>query len=585
MKKIIKDLGWRAYSVIILFVVMNLFQVWADLHIPDLIARLVIKLQRNVDVKKDIYIIGFKIFLCALLSICTSIIMKYFASKLAASTVYEYREKIFKKVLHISKDNREKISIASLINRSTNDLTQIQNFFIVGLQVLIKTPILGVWIICKLHKFDWKWRLSSYTAIALIFILIIFMIALMLPNIKIIQNDTDKMNNIARENLNGMKIIRSFNGEKAYVDKFGEINSEYTKASIFNAQTYAILNPSIMFFTNLSALIVYLFGSLKINSISIADPSGMAERAAMFGNIIIFILYVAQLFAVLLMFMLIVLIVPKALISAKRVNEVIEMENEEDDDHKEYTVNDTNEEIISFKNVSFSYPGSEKDALKNINMSVKRGEKIAITGSTGSGKTSLINLLLKIYDHSSGEIDLYGNDINSFNLEDLRNRISVVCQKDAFFRGTVLENICLGKDAANVSKDKVYDIIETVCLTDTINGKENGVDSEVLQNGVNFSGGQKQRMSIARALYKNSDILVLDECTSALDYKTEKELLSKIYKTNKDQTVIIISKRISSLRFSDKIFVIDKGEIAACGTHEQLLENCDVYKQLLKSQL
>lgn len=584
MKKIIKDMGQQAYRVIMLCIALNIIQVWSDLKIPNLISRLTIMVQNNSCTQKDIWVIGIKVFGCALLSLLTSFVMKFFTSRIAASCVFDLRSRLYDKVLHLSREKCDSFTVPSLINRSTNDLTQIQSFFTVGLQVLIKTPILAVWTIIKIHTYDWQWKLSSGAAVGIVLIVILCMIGMILPNLKVIQTCNDSMNKIARENLVGMKIIRSFNSEQFYMNKFEKVNQEYTDASIFNAKTYSILNPSISFLTNLMTAGVYWFGALAIDRIGIFDTGSLLLRSEKFGDMVVFVMYATQLLSVLLMLMLIVLVVPKAMISAKRVYDVLETENEATSTFS-VDKNSSDDVVLSFKNVSFKYPGVNKYTLKNIDLSIRRGEKIAVIGSTGSGKSTMVSLIPRLYEVTEGEIILYGNNVKEYDLNSLRKDISIVTQKETFFKGSIAENICLGEAADGIDKTRLQQSIEYACLSDTVEQKGGAYSGAVFQNGLNFSGGQRQRLSIARALYKNNDFLILDECTSALDYKTEKDVLDNIYGLSNDLTTIIIGKKISSFKSADRIIVFDEGEIVGIGTHDQLLDNCDVYKQLVKSQL
>ena len=472
-----------------------------------------------------------------------------------------------------------KFSTASLITRSTNDVTQVQMFIIMGLQVIVKSPIMAVWAICKIANKNINWTVATGVAVAVLLLIVFVCVLIALPKFKKLQRLTDDINRVTRENITGIKVVRAYNAEKYQEAKFETANKELTDTHLFASRTMSFMMPGIQLVMNGLSLSIYWIGAIIINN------APVVERFGLFSDMVVFISYAVQVVMSFMMLVVILIILPRASVSAKRINEVLDTATKITDGDRKDTDNDTKGEI-EFKNVCFRYPDAEDYVLQDISFKASRGDTIAVIGSTGCGKSTLINLIPRFYDATEGEILVNGVNVKEYKLTDLRNHIGYVSQKAILFGGTIKSNVTYGDNGANeFSEKRLSDAIATAQAQEFVEKKEDGCDSYVAQGGSNLSGGQKQRVSIARAVYRNSEILIFDDSFSALDYKTDRLLRKALGDTCKDATKIIVAQRIGTIKDADCIIVLDDGHIAGMGRHDELMKNCDVYRQIAYSQL
>ena len=579
MIRLFKNLSKKDWLCLLISVGFIVLQVWLDLKMPDYMSEVTMLVQIPGSEMKEIVAAGGKMLLCAFGSLVSSVIVSILAAGVGSNFAAALRNRLFNKVQSFSMEEIGKFSTASLITRSTNDVTQVQMFIIMGLQVIVKSPIMAVWAICKIANKNINWTVATGVAVAVLLLIVFVCVLIALPKFKKLQRLTDDINRVTRENITGIKVVRAYNAEKYQEAKFEAANKELTDTHLFASRTMSFMMPGIQLVMNGLSLAIYWIGAIIINN------APVVERFGLFSDMVVFISYAVQVVMSFMMLVVILIILPRASVSAKRINEVLDTATKITDGDRKDTDNDTKGEI-EFKNVCFRYPDAEDYVLQDISFKASRGDTIAVIGSTGCGKSTLINLIPRFYDATEGEILVNGVNVKEYKLTDLRNHIGYVSQKAILFGGTIKSNVTYGDNGANeFSEKRLSDAIATAQAQEFVEKKEDGCDSNVAQGGSNLSGGQKQRVSIARAVYRNSEILIFDDSFSALDYKTDRLLRKALGDTCKDATKIIVAQRIGTIKDADCIIVLDDGHIAGMGRHDELMKNCDVYRQIAYSQL
>ena len=576
MIRIIRYLNKKQWMQILLSFVFIVTQVYLDLKIPDYMSKITMYVESPGHTVSDIIGEGKWMLLCAFGSLISAIIVGYLASKVSASFSKDLRSRIFSKVESFSMKEINEFSTASLITRSTNDITQIQMVIVIGLQILIKAPIMAVWAIKKIYNKGFEWTMATAVTVVVLIVFVAILMILVMPKFRMMQNLTDNINRILRENLTGLAVIRAYNSEEYRENKFDEANEELTSTQLFTSRAMSTLFPMINFSMSILTLVIYFIGAGLINS------AGMMDKYVLFSDMVVFSSYAMQVIMSFMMMSMIFIMIPRGQISANRINEVLDTELSIKDGNID-TSNDDYEYEIEFDNVSFKYTDSEQYILKDINFRVKKGEKVAIIGSTGSGKSTILNLLLRFYDATEGVVKIQGIDIKKYKLKFLYEKIGAVLQKSFLFKGDIRSNISFGENGYD--KKKVEEAADTSQSMEFIEKFDEKFDHEIAQLGKNVSGGQKQRLSIARAIYKKPDIYLFDDSFSALDFKTDSELRHQLREKSPDATTIIVAQRVGSIMDSDQIIVLENGEIAGIGKHKDLLKNCEVYKEIAYSQL
>ncbi|SPZ49040.1 Putative multidrug export ATP-binding/permease protein SAV1866 [Sarcina ventriculi] len=579
MLKIFKYLKSKEWLFVFFSVIFILVQVWLDLKLPDYMSEITTLVQLEGSTMEDILTSGGHMMLCAFGSLISCAIVAFFASKVAAAFSMRIRSKVFNKVESFSMDEINNFSTASLITRSTNDITQIQMFIAMGLQVIIKAPILAIWAIIKISDKNWQWTTTTAGAVIFLLVINIIIITFAIPKFKKIQGLTDNLNNITRENLTGLRVIRAYNAESYQEKKFENANNDLTSNNLFANRIMAIMNPSMGLVMNGLNLAVYWIGAYLIQRAS------MQDKLSLFSDMVVFSAYAVQVVMAFMMLTIIFIILPRATVCAKRINEVLDTKLSILDGQKDVSDISLRGEI-EFKNVSFKYKDAKEYALKNISFTAHKGEIVAFIGSTGSGKSTLINLIPRLYDATSGEVLVDGINVKEYSKKDLNNKLGYVPQRAILFSGTVLSNVAYGIDeTGDEILEKVKKSISVAQGTDFIENMKNTYNGNIAEGGTNVSGGQKQRLNIARAIYKNPEIYIFDDSFSALDYKTDRNLRLELKKQTVDATNIIVAQRIGTIKNADKIIVLDDGEIVGMGTHKELLKTCKVYREIAYSQL
>lgn len=576
MIRIIRYLNKKQWMQILLSFVFIITQVYLDLKIPDYMSKITMYVESPGHSVSDIIGEGKWMLLCAFGSLISAIIVGYLASKVSASFSKDLRSRIFSKVESFSMKEINEFSTASLITRSTNDITQIQMVIVIGLQILIKAPIMAVWAITKIYNKGFEWTMATAVTVLILIVFVAILMLMVMPKFRMMQTLTDNINRILRENLTGLAVIRAYNSEEYRENKFDEANEELTSTQLFTSRAMSTLFPMINFSMSMLTLVIYFIGAGLINA------AEMMDKYVLFSNMVVFSSYAMQVIMSFMMMSMIFIMVPRAQISAKRINEVLDTELSIKDGNID-TSNDDYEYEIEFDNVSFKYTDSEQYILKDIDFRVKKGEKVAIIGSTGSGKSTILNLLLRFYDATEGVVKIQGIDIKKYKLKFLYEKIAAVLQKSFLFKGDVTSNISFGDEGTD--KNLVEEAAKTSQSMEFIEKFDDKFDHEIAQLGKNVSGGQKQRLSIARAIYRKPDIFLFDDSFSALDFKTDSELRHKLKENNPDATTIIVAQRVGSIMDSDQIIVLENGQIAGIGQHKDLLKNCEVYKEIAYSQL
>ena len=579
MLKLLKNLNKRDYIYVFISAGLIVFQVWLELKMPDYMSNITQLVQTRCASINDILREGSYMLLCAFGSLVSAFIVGYFTSTIAASFSYRTRGKLFRKVEDISTFEVKKFSTSSLITRTTNDITQIEFLIAMGLTLMIKAPICAVWAVTKILNKSIEWSILTGAAVLVLLITIGIIMMIVMPKFKIVQELIDKVNMVMRENLSGIRVVRAFNSEKYQEDKFEGINNRLTNQQMFNQRTFNFLSPIMYLVMYFLTLGIYFIGANLING------ANMGDKIVLFGNMIVFSSYAMQVIMSFLMLAMIFMMLPRASVSARRINEVLDTPISV----KEGNVTMNNSDIkgcVEFKNVSFKYPDADEYVLLDISFKVNKGETIAFIGSTGSGKSTLINLIPRFYDATSGEILIDGINVRDYSFEYLNNIIGYVPQKAALFSGDVLSNVTFGKsNGGKPSHKKVDDALRVSQASEFVSKLEDGKKSHIAQGGTNISGGQKQRLSIARTIARDPEIYIFDDSFSALDYKTDSTLRGELKKYTKDATVMIVAQRIGTILNADKIVVLDNGRCVGIGTHKELMKKCKVYKEIALSQV
>lgn len=555
------------------------FQVWLDLRMPEYMSAITRLIQTEGSEMSEILTQGAYMLLCALGSLSSAILVGYFASFLASSFSKKLRKIIFRKVESFGTEEIKKFSTSSLITRTTNDVTQIEMLISMGLQMLIKAPVMAIWAVTKILDKSLEWSVLTAVCLAILLTTIGIILIIVLPRFKIVQKLIDKINGVTRENLTGIRVVRAFNAEKFQEGRFEEVNDKLTRTQTFNQKCFAFLNPIMNLVMNGLTLGIYLIGAFLISE------AGMASKLTLFSNMVVFSSYGMQVIISFLMLAMIFMMWPRAQVSAGRINEVID----EEEKIKDGNVSKSHSDIVGtveFRNVSFKYPDADEYLLKNISFKVNKGETIAFIGSTGSGKSTLINLVPRFYDVTDGEILVDGINVKDYTQEALHNKIGYVPQKAVMFTGTVKDNVSYGDNGKGKPTDEeIKKAIDVAQGTDFVLKMDKKYNAHIARSGTNVSGGQKQRLAIARAIARDPEIYIFDDSFSALDYKTDSVLRKELKKYTKDATSMIVAQRIGTIIDADKIVVLDKGNCVGIGTHKELLKSCSIYKEIALSQL
>lgn len=579
MIKLLKKMGKREVLMAVLCTILVLGQVYFDLTLPDYMTDLTMMLNTAGSETSDILNVGLKMLGCTLASAALAIVCGYLSAKTASGFSYTIREKLFNHVMDMGSEEMQDFSIPSLITRTTNDITQIQMIVSMGLQMIIKSPIMAVWAVIKI--LGKSWELSAVTA-AFVVVICVFVLAVMatcIPRFRIVQKLTDKINRVARENLTGINVVHAFNAEKYQNDKFDVPSKEMMNTQLKNQRMFALMMPVMNIGMNGLTLAIYWLGAVLIQQIAL---TAVQDRITFFSNVVVFSTYATYVVMSFMMLVMIFMMLPAAQVSAERINEVLER----DVNIKEGSVSEGREQgTVEFKNVSFRYPHASEDELSNISFKINKGQTLAIIGATGSGKTTLISLIPRFYDATEGEVLVDGVNVKNYKFDTLYDKLGYVTQKAVLFAGSVRENVFFGESATPETDEELKNAIELSQAEEFVDKLPDGTEHMISQMGRNVSGGQKQRLSIARALSRKPEILVFDDSFSALDYKTDAKLREGLNEKLKDTTKIIVAQRISTIRHADKIIVLDRGEAVGMGTHDELMKNCDVYKEIALSQL
>ena len=577
MFKLLKRFNKKDVFLILVCIVFIVFQVWLDLKLPDYMSEITTLLQADGTGVKDILIQGAYMLLCALGSLIAAIITGYLASFISATFSKKIRKYLFEKVESFGMEEMRGFNSSSLITRTTNDITNIQMFISMGLQMLIKAPITAVWAVLKILNKSWQWSAITGGAIVVLLVLVVITIVAVLPKFKLVQKLIDKINNLTSEHLIGIRVVRAFNAEGYQEEKFEETNNNLTKIQMFNQRMMSIMSPFMYLIMNTLTLAIYFVGSFIINN------SAFSLKIGLFSDMVVFTSYAMQVIMSFLMLAVIFIMYPRASVSADRINEVLKKDVKVKDGKFNGNTKVVGE--VEFKNVSFKYPDAKEYVIKDISFKANKGDVVAFIGSCGSGKSTLINLIPRFYDATDGEILIDGVNIKDYKLESLHNKIGYVPQKAVMFNGTINYNISYGKSSKMISDKEIKKAAEIAQALEFIDGKELGFDENIAEGGTNISGGQKQRIAIARAIARDPEIYIFDDSFSALDYKTESILRKELKEYTKDATSLIVAQRIGTIMSADKIVVLDEGKCVGIGTHKELMKNCSVYREIAYSQL
>lgn len=578
MIKLLTCFRKREWCFAFLAVILIFLQVWLDLKMPDYMSEITVLVQTEGSKMADILENGAYMVLCAFGSLLFAGVVGYIVSGLSSTFSLRTRKRIFNKVEDLSTHEVKTFSTNSLITRTTNDITQVEMLIGMGLQLMIKAPITAVWAITKILNKSWQW--STITAIAVVILLstISIIVSIVMPKFKIVQKLTDKINGVTRENLTGIRVVRAFNAEKYQSDKFEDVNNALTNQQLFNQKKFAILSPIMYLVMYFLTLAIYFVGA------GLIDNAMMADKLTLFGDMVVFSSYAMQVIMSFLMLAMIFMMLPRAQVSASRINEVLETEiTVKDGTIEEDTTKKRGE--VEFKNVSFKYPDAEEYLLKDISFQAKKGETVAFIGSTGSGKSTLINLVPRFYDATDGEVLIDGVNVKDYKLDFLYQKLGYVPQKAVMFSGTVKSNVSYGDSGKEKTDKLIQEAIKVAQAEEFVLKMDEKYDTHIAQGGTNVSGGQKQRLAIARAIAREPEIYIFDDSFSALDYKTDSILRHELKKYTKEATNLIVAQRIGTIMNADKILVLDNGRCVGMGTHKELLKNCEVYRQIALSQL
>ncbi len=578
MLKLLRNLTKKEWLYAIFCIILIIGQVWLELKIPDYMSEITVLVQTEGSKMSDIILNGGYMILCALGSLIFAVGAGYFAAYIASEFSKNTRKEIFDKVQNLDTEEIKAFQTSSLITRTTNDVTQIEMLIAMGLQLLVKAPITAIWAITKILNKGWQWSIITGIAVLILLGVIIILMIIVIPRFKIVQKLIDKINGIARENLTGIRVVRAFNAEKYQEKKFDKVNDKLTNLQLFNQKKFAIMMPVMYLIMYGLTLSIYFIGAGMIQN------SILADKITIFGNMIVFSSYAMQVIMSFLMLAMIFMMIPRAEVSAKRINEVLDTKQKIIPGNFE---GDTKEKgTVEFKNVSFKYPDADEYVLENISFKVNQGETIAFIGSTGSGKSTLINLVPRFYDATEGEVLIDGINVKDYKFEALNNKLGYIPQKAVMFAGSVNYNISYGDNGkGEKSQTKIKEAAKVAQADEFIEKMDDKYETHIAQGGTNVSGGQKQRLAIARAIARDPEIYIFDDSFSALDYKTDAVLRKELKKYTKNATSLIVAQRIGTIMNADKIVVLDSGKCVGMGTHKELLKNCEVYKQIALSQL
>ena len=563
---------WLFVCISLCFIV---FQVWLDLRLPDYMAEITRLIQTPDSALSSVVWAGMKMLACALLSMAAMFVVGYFVAQVAAGLSKRLREAVYGKVISFSMEEMGKFSTASLITRSTNDISQVQMVIAIGLQASVRAPIMAVWAITKIINKNLMWSAATGVAIAFLLVLIAVIFVLVVPGFQKMQTLTDNINRVARENLSGVRVVRAYNAEKYQEDKFEEANEELTSVNLFNQKIMALMSPVMTLISSGLTLSIYWIGVYLI------DKAALQDKITLFSDMIVFSSYAMQVIMSFMMLTFTFIILPRAIVSSKRINEVLDTKNRIMDGEGCENTSETG--TVEFRNVSFHYPDAADDIISDINFKANKGEMVAFIGATGSGKTTLINLIPRFYDATGGEVLVDGVNVKKYKLSELRKKIGYAPQKALLFSGTIEENVCYGADTPD--SERLNEALEISQAKEFVEKLTDNVKSKISQGAVNVSGGQKQRLSIARSLYNKPEILIFDDSFSALDYRTDKILRKELRERSKGSTSLIVAQRIGTIMEADLIIVLEEGRIVGQGKHKELLKSCPIYKEIAMSQL
>ena len=579
MIQLLKKMRWQEWLTAALCTVLVLGQIYFDLRLPDYMSDLTVLIKTPGSAMSDVWSTGLEMLGCTLASAVLAVICGYLASVTAAGFSYTVRDAVFQQVTDFGQQEMQQFSVPSLINRTTNDITQIQMLVAMGLQIMIKAPIMAVWAVIKIVNKSWTLSLITAGFVLALLIMMVVVIAVIVPRVRRVQKLTDNINRVSRENLTGINVVHAYNAEAYQAEKFEQANDELMRTQLFNQRGFALLMPAVSLAMNTLALTIYWVGASIVESVSITDA---AARITAFGDIVVFGTYATYVIMSIMMMVMIVMFLPSAQVSAGRINEVLNTKIT----LRAGTAEEAPEQgTVEFRDVSFRYPTSDKDVLEHISFKVNKGETIAFIGATGSGKTTLVSLAARFYDATSGQVMVDGRNVKDYTFDALYDRIGYVTQKAVLFSGDIWENVMFGESRAAPTNENVHRALELAQADEFVRKLPGGIDSPITQGGSNVSGGQKQRISIARALARKPEILIFDDSFSALDYKTDAALRRGLAENLKDVTCMIVAQRIGTIRHADKIVVLDEGRAVGIGTHEELMESCPVYQEIAMSQL
>ena len=579
MLKLLQKMRRREWGMAAVCVLFILGQIYFDLSLPDYMSDLTVLIKTPGSTMSDILQTGAEMLGCTLASAVLCVICGYLTAKVAAGFSYSTRELVFQKNADFGQEEMMAFSVPSLINRTTNDITQIQMLVAMGLQIIIKSPIMAVWAVIKIV--GKSWTLSAITAgfVAALLVMMVVIISVVVPRFRRVQKLTDHINLVARENLTGINVVHAYNAEEYQNDKFQKSNETLMQTQLFNQRTFALLMPAVTFAMNVLSLVIYWVGAAIVNHVPAADT---ALRLSTFSDIVVFGTYATYVIMSIMMMVMIIMLIPAAQVSAQRINEVL-------DTHvrlREGTRSEAPETgTVEFRHVSFHYPSSDKNVLEDISFQAKRGETVAFIGATGSGKTTLVSLAARFYDATEGEVLIDGVNVKDYSFDALYDRIGYVTQRAILFSGDIRSNVLFGRSRGGTSDPDVQSALDLAQATEFVSKLPGGLTAPIAQGGTNVSGGQKQRLSIARALARKPEILIFDDSFSALDYRTDAKLRGGLANQLQNTTRMIVAQRIGTIRDADKIIVLDEGQMVGIGTHEELMKSCPVYQEIARSQL
>lgn len=567
---------WLTASICVLLV---LGQIYFDLRLPDYMSDLTILIETSGSAMTDVWHTGLDMLGCTLASAALSIICGYLAAQTAAGFSYTIREQVFNRVTDFGQQEMQQFSVPSLINRTTNDITQIQMLVAMGLQIMVKSPVMAIWAVVKIINKSWTLSVITAGFVVALLVMMAVVIAVIVPRVRRVQKLTDNINRISRENLTGINVVHAYNAEEYQAEKFERANKELMQTQLFNQRGFALLTPAVSFAMNTLALVIYWVGASIVENVAVSD---VMARITTFGDIVVFGTYATYVIMSIMMMVMIVMFLPSAQVSAGRINEVLDATIHL---HEGHSIDSPEIGTVEFRDVSFHYPTSDKDVLEHISFKVNKGETIAFIGATGSGKTTLVSLAARFYDATSGQILVDGRDVKDYSFDALYNRIGYVTQKPVLFAGDIWENVMFGESQATKNNENVHRALELAQAEEFVQKLPGGIDSPITQGGSNVSGGQRQRISIARALAREPEILIFDDSFSALDYKTDATLRKGLAEELNGITCMIVAQRIGTIRNADRIVVLDEGRAVGIGTHNELMKTCSVYQEIALSQL